>query len=74
MVFVIHFLVYNTFKINMLILTHFFQAFKKWKCVPSCTYNKYVVREVFESNFDSQLYHGVEHDGANFEVVLFSIH
>ena len=41
---------------------------KEWRCVPSCTYNKYVVREIFESNFDSVAYHGKEHDGANFEV------
>ena len=44
---------------------------KEWQCVPSCTYNKYVVREIFESNFDSVAYHGQEHDGANFEVNFY---
>ena len=46
---------------------------KKWQCVPSCTYNKFIVREVFESNFDSEVYAGEEYDGANFQVsfVLF---
>jgi len=39
------------------------------KCVPSCTYNKYVVRQVFDASFDPLVYRfGPDaYDGANFD-------
>jgi len=39
------------------------------KCVPSCTYNKYVAREIFDANFDPLVYrYGPDaDDGANFD-------
>ena len=42
------------------------------KCVPSCTYNKYVAREIFDANFDPLVYrYGPDaDDGANFDVLI----
>ena len=43
---------------------------KEMRCIPSCTYNKYIVREWYDSNFDMLAYQfgDDQRDGANFEV------
>ena len=48
---------------------------QEMKCVPSCTYNKYVAREIFDANFDPLVYrYGPDaDDGANFDVLIFII-
>lgn len=45
---------------------------KEMKCIPSCTYNKYIVREWYDSNFDMLAYQfgDDQRDGANFEVSI----
>ena len=45
---------------------------KEMQCIPSCTYNKYIVREWYDSNFDMLAYQfgDDQRDGANFEVSI----
>ena len=73
-----------TFKNNNIIVFQFlwfqfqthssykFQLMKEMRCIPSCTYDKYIVREWYDSNFDMLAYQfgDDQRDGANFEVSI----
>ena len=43
---------------------------KEMQCVPSCTYNKYIIKQIFEASFDMLVYQMGEgtQDNATFEV------
>ena len=45
---------------------------KEMRCIPSCTYDKYIVRKWYDSNFDMLAYQfgDDQRDGANFEVSM----